>query len=177
MKTTLISAVAIVCLFACTTKADEPQTQSSIFQHGVASGDPLNDRVIIWTKITPPDSVSSVEVDWEVATDSAFNGILKYGKYTTVGDRDFTVKIDVKGLNPGTKYHYRFRALGETSTHGQTKTASLYTDQLVFAVVSCSNYEWGYFNAYGRIADRQNMRPGRPRRWECEVAARKHNFA
>jgi len=157
MKTTLFSALAIVCLFACTTKADEPQEQPSVFQHGVASGDPLNDRVIIWTKIAPPDSISAVEVDWEVATDSAFNGILKYGKNTTVGDRDFTVKIDVKGLNPGTKYHYRFRAMGETSTHGQTKTASLYTDQLVFAVVSCSNYEWGYFNAYGRIADRQNI--------------------
>lgn len=157
MKLTLTPLLILVCLLSCDSRADKPSEQISIFQHGVASGDPLNDRVIIWTKVTPPDTLSSVEVNWEVATDSTFSGILKYGKYTTVADQDYTVKIDVKGLNPGMKYHYRFSALGETSPPGQTKTASLYTNQLVFAVVSCSNYEWGYFNAYGRIADRQDI--------------------
>ena len=144
-------------LWGCSSKTIEQSENTSVFQHGVASGDPLNDRVIIWTKITPPDSTEAVEVDWEVATDSAFDGILKYGKYTTVGDQDFTLKVDVKGLNPGTKYYYRFKAMGETSLPGKTKTASRYTDQLVFAVVSCSNYEWGYFNAYGRISDREDI--------------------
>ncbi len=155
--TQLIPLLTIAILSACSSKSVDGGEGPVIFLHGVASGDPLNDRVIIWTRVTPPDSPESVEVNWEIATDSTFNGILKYGKYTTIKDRDYTVKIDVKGLRPGMKYYYRFKALGETSMFGQTKTAAENANELVFAVVSCSNYEWGYFNAYGRIADRPNI--------------------
>ncbi len=155
--TNLSLILAGILLVSCNPKAENQAPAVTVFQHGVASGDPLNDRVIIWTRVTPPDSLSSVEVDWEMATDSVFQSILKYGKYTTVVDRDYTVKIDVKGLNPGTKYFYRFKSLNETSMVGKTMTASSYADSLTFAVVSCSNYEWGYFNAYGRIADRKNL--------------------
>ncbi|XOV94332.1 MAG: alkaline phosphatase D family protein [Bacteroidota bacterium] len=159
MKPTIIYLLSLVILWGCSPQKTEDQSlpESSVFKHGVASGDPLNDRIIIWTRVTPVDPNAPVEVDWEFATDAAFNSILKYGKYTTVSDRDFTVKVDVSGLNPGTKYYYRFKALGETSVTGKTKTAALYADSLVFAVVSCSNWEWGYFNAYGRIADRENL--------------------
>ncbi len=142
---------------SCSTNTNEKESIVTVFEHGVASGDPLTDQVIVWTKVTPRDSSLHVEVNWELAANEAFDTVLKYGKYTTSADRNFTVKIDLKGLNPDTKYYYRFSALGDTSIVGKTKTAPAYSDSLQFAVVSCSNYQWGYFNAYGRIADRENL--------------------
>ncbi|WP_425392672.1 alkaline phosphatase D family protein [Ekhidna sp.] len=122
------------------------------FYHGVASGDPLYDRVIIWTRVTPQDSLPSVDVVWEIATDDSFQEIVKNGTISTSPERDFTVKVDVDGLDAGTGYFYRFHALGKSSIIGRTKTASLTPEEVQFGVVSCSNYEWGYFNAYGAIA-------------------------
>ncbi len=124
------------------------------FYHGVASGDPLTDAVIIWTRITPADSLESIEVKWEVSESEDFSNVLKTGTFTTNPEKDFTVKVDVKGLNPGQIYYYRFHGLNGTSITGRTKTApSGMPDSLRFAVVSCSNYQWGYFNSYARMAE------------------------
>lgn len=126
------------------------------FYHGVASGDPLTDRVIIWTRVTPADSVGSIEVTWEMSEDEDFTKIVQQGKINTGPERDFTVKHDVTGLTPGLYYYYRFKALGSTSMTGRTKTlASGRMDSLTLAVVSCSNWEFGYFNAYDRIAEKE----------------------
>ncbi len=126
------------------------------FYHGVASGDPLTDRVIIWTRVTPPDSVPAVVVKWEIATDSSFATLLQSDTVHTTPARDYTVKVDVAGLVPNTRYYYRFAALNRTSPMGRTRTAPESTaDSLKFAVVSCSNWEWGYFNAYARIAEKE----------------------
>ncbi|MDZ4715020.1 MAG: alkaline phosphatase D family protein [Cytophagales bacterium] len=125
------------------------------FYHGVASGDPLPDRVILWTRVTPEDSVSSILVQWEIASDPDFDSIYKSDTLRTDPARDYTVKVDVDALRPGTIYYYRFMALGKTSITGRTKTAAVDSmDSLQFAVVSCANWEFGYFNAYDKIADR-----------------------
>lgn len=125
------------------------------FYHGVASGDPLKDRVIIWTRVTPEDSVQEISVKWEVSENKNFSNVLKNGALTTTPARDYTVKVDVTGLKSGKNYFYRFNALGKTSMIGKTKTISTGTiDSLKFAVVSCSNWEFGYFNAYDRISEK-----------------------
>jgi alkaline phosphatase D len=125
------------------------------FYHGVASGDPLADRIIIWTRVTPRDSMATIPVKWEMAEDENFASIYKSDTLSTTPARDYTVKVDVDALKPDRTYYYRFTALGKTSMTGRTKTAPVETkDSLKFAVVSCSNWEFGYFNAYDRIADR-----------------------
>ena len=130
--------------------------QDKPFYHGVASGDPLDDRVIIWTRVTPDDSTASVEVTWELADNETFESIAKSGKVTTGPERDHTVKVDVDGLQAGRHYFYRFNALGSTSPVGRTKTLPRdAVDSLKFAVVSCSNWQHGYFNAYDRIAEKE----------------------
>ena len=151
----------------CSSKKEYPLVKSSLekfydadlapFYHGVASGDPLQNAVVIWTKITPTDSVPSITGEWEVASRDDFTGILLNGKFQTSPEKDFTVKVDVKGLDAGTTYFYRFK-VGETySAVGRTKTTPISADSLKFAVVSCSNYEQGFFNAYARIAERTDI--------------------
>lgn len=129
--------------------ADKP------FYHGVASGDPLTDRVIIWTRVTPENAVSEIETSWEIADSEDFKPVLLKGKVTTSPERDYTVKVDVKSLQPNHTYYYRFRALDKTSPVGRTKTLPQgNADSLKFAVVSCSNWQHGYFTAYNRIAEK-----------------------
>lgn len=128
------------------------------FYHGIASGDPLQDRVIIWTRVTPEKN-GTIQGTWTVATDTGMVAVVSSGEFTTDSTRDYTVKIDVTGLKPNTTYYYMFSALGANSLRGRTKTAAVADDaeHLRFAVVSCSNYEAGYFNAYARIANRNDI--------------------
>ncbi|MDB5457041.1 MAG: alkaline phosphatase [Caulobacter sp.] len=129
------------------------------FDHGAASGDPLRDRVILWTRVTPAAATTRpVGVRWDVATDAAFKTIVKQGQATTDASRDYTVKVDVQGLKPGAAYFYRFRqsrggkAVGPAVV-GQTRTLPTGpTADVVLAVVSCTLYPNGYFNAYDAIA-------------------------
>lgn len=129
------------------------------FYHGVASGDPLSDRVIIWTRVTPDTSwVGSANVLWRVATDTGMTNIIQNGTYTTDQNQDYTVKIDVTGLQPNTFYFYEFTHNGYNSVRGRTKTAPVgNVDSLRFAVVSCANYEAGYFNSYKVIKERNDI--------------------
>jgi alkaline phosphatase D len=131
------------------------------FYHGVASGDPLADRVIIWTRVTPEQD-QTINGNYVMATDTALKNVIKTGNFSTDNAKDYTVKIDVTGLTANTTYYYAFTALGKRSMVGRTKTtpsvsAANLTDVLKFAVVSCSNYEGGYFSAYGRIAERNDL--------------------
>lgn len=128
------------------------------FYHGVASGDPLSDAVIIWTRVTPTDFTSPVPVSYKMATDTAMSNIVAQGSMLTDATIDYTVKFDVTGLNPDTYYYYEFEALGTRSVRGRTKTAPVGTvDSLRFAVVSCANLEAGYFNAYQAILERNDV--------------------
>ena len=128
------------------------------FQHGVASGDPLSNRVILWTRITPPGRASAVVVTYVVATDPALNNVVLRGSTKTNPDRDYTVKVDPTGLQPGTTYYYRFFSSNEESPIGRTRTLPVgNTPRLRIAVASCSNHAAGFFNAYRRIAERADL--------------------
>jgi len=129
------------------------------FYHGVASGDPLSDRVILWTRVTDDTlSVDSVLVAWRVATDTNMNNVISYGTGYATADKDWTFKVDAIGLAPGTWYYYDFMALDKFSLRGRTKTAPVGdVDSVRFAVVSCSNWEHGYFNAYKYLKERNDF--------------------
>ena len=130
---------------------------SGAFRHGVASGDPLTDRVILWTRVTPP-APGVVNVGWELASDPNFGAILARGTVSTSADQDFTVKIDATGLQPGSVYHYRFFFAGEISPRGRTKTLPAgNVSQVKFAVFSCANFPAGYFNVYADAVKRDDI--------------------
>lgn len=127
------------------------------FYHGVASGDPLSDRVILWTRVTPRQD-TSLQVEWVMSKNPSLSPVAASGFATTDKEKDYTVKIDAIGLQPATTYYYAFHALGRGSIIGRTRTApAATTDRLRFAVTSCANYQAGYFNAYGRIAARADL--------------------
>jgi len=125
------------------------------FLHGVASGDPLADRVILWTRVTP-EVQGLVQVFWEVSRDSRFTDIVTSGSGITSAEVDYTVKVDVEGLQPGSSYYYRFVTGENISPRGMTRTLPQGpVDSASFAVVSCSNYPAGYFNVYREVAQQE----------------------
>lgn len=126
------------------------------FDHGVASGDPLQDKVIIWTRIST--TAPQVEVIWQVATDAQFEQTIASGSLLTDASRDFTIKVDVTGLASGSGYFYRFTCEQQVSATGRTQTLPDGSpEHYSLAVVSCSNLPQGYFNAYRCIAQRDDV--------------------
>lgn len=137
---------------ACSSEPDQPSKPQVLFKHGVASGDPTSDSIVLWTRITNSDE--TVPVQWDIATDAAFSHIVSSGKTTATADADHTVKVIPTDLNSGQSYYYRFTSGEETSPVGRTKTLPTGAlDRLGVALVSCSNYAFGYFNAYAAIAE------------------------
>ncbi|MGB0368656.1 MAG: alkaline phosphatase D family protein [Flavobacteriales bacterium] len=127
------------------------------FYHGVASGDPLSDAVIIWTRITLNET-DPVSVNWRMATDTLFENIVANGTSTTDSTMDWTVKVDVTGLTEGEWYYYDFEHDGNHSLIGRTRTAPTGgVDHLRFGVVSCQSYEHGFYHAYKDMATRNDM--------------------
>lgn len=124
------------------------------FLHGVASGDPLVDRMILWTRVTPKEKTSAkISVVWEIAEDASFKRLAAHGTTDTGPARDYTVKIDAGGLKAGHDYHYRFRAGKAVSPAGRARTLpSGDIQDVVLAFTSCALYPAGYFNAYDHIA-------------------------
>jgi alkaline phosphatase D len=124
-----------------------------LFAHGVASGDPRLDGVVIWTRVSAP-STEPLTLDWTLAATPDFETIVARGRAEAGPDKDFTVKVDVGGLEPSTTYYYRFVAGGETSPTGRTRTTSSGpTERIRLGVVSCACWPHGFFNAYGRLAE------------------------
>lgn len=128
------------------------------FYHGVASGDPTSNSVIIWTRITPEGGETSIPLTFKVATDPQLQNVVIQGGGVAEADRDFCFKVDVAGLQPGTLYYYGFSSGGFHSLTGRTRTLPIGgVDHARLAVVSCSNYPSGFFNAYAHIADRNDL--------------------
>jgi alkaline phosphatase D len=123
------------------------------FTHGVASGDPLRDGVILWTRFVGGDG----RIAWEVAEDDAFTRIAQRGEAQASAANDFCVKIDVRGLAPGRSYFYRFLSGSGPSLPGRTRTAPENAEALTVGLVSCANYAFGYFHAYGHLARREDV--------------------
>jgi alkaline phosphatase D len=133
------------------------QVTNPVFRHGVASGDPLADRVILWTRVTPRSS-GPQRVTWQLSRDQKFANTVAKGEVETGAARDFTVKIDATALEPATTYYYRFQAGGEQSVAGRTRTLPRENVARVrLGVVSCSNLPQGYFNAYACLANRPDL--------------------
>ena len=131
---------------------DAKSTAKPAFAHGVASGDPLADRLVIWSRVSGAGT-TSVPVQWQVATDPDFTQLVAKGQTVADPARDHTVKIDVGGLKPGADYHYRFICQGVTSPVGLGRTLPTGSvKDVVLAVASCSLYPAGFFNAYQAIA-------------------------
>lgn len=128
------------------------------FEHGVASGDPLHDRVILWTRVTPSNLEHDVSVKWKLARDVKMRRVVAKGRVKTNILRDFTVKVDVDGLDPAQTYYYQFSAAGAESMIGRTRTLPLANAQAArVAVASCSNLPMGLFNVYALIARRADL--------------------
>ncbi|MFI9174456.1 alkaline phosphatase D family protein [Streptomyces lincolnensis] len=141
--------------------------EAPAFLHGVASGDPLPDGVLLWTRVTPTAQAipgsglgPDTPVDWVVAQDRALTTIVAKGTVTATAASDHTVKADVRGLRPATDYWFRFSAGGTDSPVARTRTApaaDAAVPNLRFGVVSCANWEAGYFSAYRHLAARGDL--------------------
>lgn len=132
---------------------------ASGFTHNVASGEPGPDSMLLWTRYVPAGDGGVTTLQAEVALDQAFAKVVAGGVVRTGAYRDWTAKITVDGLRPGTVYWYRFVAPdGSKSPVGRTKTLPVGpVSRFGLAVFSCSNLPNGYFNAYGHAAARQDL--------------------
>src|SRR5688572_4132948 len=154
------AASAALIPLAVRAQQSAPDPAVRLFRHGVASGDPLTDRVMLWTRVTAPptrSAIGPIDVQWVMASDEALQQVVARGTAQAAPERDFTVKVDAGGLSPGRTYHYAFTAGGERSPIGRTKTLPERTDRLRVASVSCSNYPTGYFNVYRCLANRPDL--------------------
>lgn len=164
MKFLGVITLALISLFPAMVSAQvaprnlivNPQLKP--FYHGVASGSPTAGSVVLWTRITPDTISGDIGVEYAVATDTLFQNVVQTGTATALEAKDFTIKVTISGLQPDAVYFYYFRALGANSLVGRARTSPTGpTDHLRFGVVSCSNYQSGYFNAYGHLATHNDL--------------------
>jgi len=140
-----------------------PKFARSPFQLGIASGDPTDSSVILWTRLAPAPlelaggmSDVAVPVDWQVARDEGFRQVVRHGTVLAEPELAHSVHVDVQGLTPYTEYWYRFRAGGVESEVGRTLTLPEPGEspaQTRFVTCSCQHYEQGYFSAYTHMLD------------------------
>lgn len=146
----VVSSGAVATTLTACGGDDNNAAVASSFEHGIASGDPTQTQVIIWTRVTT--AASYVDVAWQISRSEDFSIIEQSGTFATDTSRDFTVKVDVQNLNPSTQYYYRFMVGENTSSVGVTQTLPEGSvDKASMAVVSCANYPAGYFNVYKEI--------------------------
>ena len=137
------------------------------FTLGVASGDPLPDGVVLWTRLAPEPLAADgrggmpsrpVPVQWELALDDRFRRVVRRGVALARPQSAHSVHVEVSGLQAARPYWYRFRVGGHVSRTGLTRTAPAFGDRvssLTFGAVSCSQFEHGFFTAYRRLAEEQ----------------------
>ena len=150
-------------LFAGAAQSAPPPRGSGPFTLGVASGDPLPDRVVLWTRLAVDPLARGggmgpvpVPVEWEIAEDSALRRPVRRGVAMATADNGHSVHVDVRGLRPGADHFYRFRALGEISEIGRTRTAPAAGGRpasMTFAFASCQSWADGHYVAYRDMAD------------------------
>lgn len=153
VKTAVVVAAGS-SVVACGDGGDDVPPVPAQFRYGVASGDPLTDRVMLWTHAKVPGSDAAVPLTWQVASDSGFTAIVSSGQVEALEANGFTAKVDATGLAAGGNYFYRFRdATGASSTVGTTRTlptAGIASVKL--AVFSCALYSEGFFHVYSEAA-------------------------
>ncbi|MET7651811.1 MULTISPECIES: alkaline phosphatase D family protein [unclassified Streptomyces] len=168
-RRTALKAVAATAVLAGPLAAALPAraAEAPVFLHGLASGDPLPDGVLLWTRVTPTAEAipgsglgPDTDVSWVVATDKALMNVVAKGSTTATAASDHTVKADIRGLAPATDYYFRFSAGGNDSPVARTRTApaaDAAVPGLRFGVVSCANWEAGYFSSYRHLAARGDL--------------------
>ena len=149
------------------TPAAAPGLAPGSFALGVASGDPLSDAVMLWTRLAAsPAAVdggsptTDVEVAYDVATDEAFEHLVASGTTVATADLAHSVHLDVTGLRPDTWYFYRFRAGDQTSPVGRTRTfpvADATPDRFRFVFASCQDFQWGHYGAWRHVASEADL--------------------
>ena len=157
----VLTGVAIASQFPQQVIA-RPRFSGYPFTLGIASGDPLSDGIVLWTRLAP-DPLNgggmpnhSVPVRWQVATDEGMRRVVKSGTEIATANFAHSVHVDVRGLQPGRDYWYRFKVGGEISPIGHTRTAPARNQplkQLRFALVNCQDWQNGYFTAYKHVAE------------------------
>ncbi len=150
---------ALLATASCTWERQGFTASSDPFTLGVASGDPLPDGVVLWTRLAPDPLAGGgmpprpVPVDWELAEDESFRRVVRSGTATADPSFAHSVHVEVDGLEPASWYFYRFRAGGAISPAGRTRTAPTGApDRLRLAVASCQHYEQGLYTAYQHMA-------------------------
>jgi alkaline phosphatase D len=135
---------------------DAPRLRADPFTHGVASGDPQPDSVVLWTRLADAAEKDRLAVRWEVAEDERFTRIVRRGSSPATRELGYSVHAEVQGLRPACHYWYRFFTGGQASAVGRTRTAPVgdaAVDRFRFAFISCQNYEHGYFTAFDHLAN------------------------
>ena len=133
------------------------RSSTPAFAYGVASGDPGPESVILWTRLSGVSADTPVK--WTVAEDEGFTRVAADGGAVAVADRDFTIKVEARGLKPGRSYFYRFSTAQGLSPVGRTRTlpARGSAEPVVLAVASCALHPNGFFNAYKAIAELERV--------------------
>lgn len=142
----------------------QPRFPDYPFKLGVASGEPLPDSVVIWTRLAPdplkgggmPDR--PVPVQWQVATDETMSRVVRRGNFVARPELGHSVHVEVGGLDPNRYYWYQFKVGREISPVGRTKTAPIPSDQnnqFRFAFASCQAWQAGYYAAYRHMAEQE----------------------
>ncbi|MCB9189403.1 MAG: alkaline phosphatase D family protein [Flavobacteriales bacterium] len=164
MKNVLLLALLLFGFQAIGQLADNmyPDSLHGRFIYGVASGDPTDTTVIIWSCLDVDNTSQTESGIWQISNHENFCQITHSGNFDTDYSKYFTIKIDVSGLNPNTIYYYRFiDSQGDTSIYGRTRTAPRENDSLVehirFGITSCSSIYSGYFNGYKHLSERRDL--------------------
>lgn len=159
----IATGVALPALSGCVGAAPAPASRAPdggrrVFLHGVASGDPDQESVVLWTRATPLASDAPVHVEWTLYADPFLARRVARGSVTTSASVDWTARALVRGLEPGRTYYYAFEAQGERSPVGRTRTLPAPgTERVRIAFASCSNLPFGHFNAYAAMATRDDL--------------------
>jgi alkaline phosphatase D len=149
----LSSISAVLSTGAVLSACGGGETTMVNYDYGVASGDPLSDRVILWTHAKYQNKADSVPLTWQVATEIEFTNIVASGVAQSSAETAYTCKVDATGLAANQSYFYRFVSDKHVSPIGRTKTLPIGSvAQVKLAVLSCSNYPTGYFNVYSEVA-------------------------
>ncbi len=149
----LSSISAVLSTGAVLSACGGSETSMVNYDYGVASGDPLSDRVILWTHAKYQNKADSVPLTWQVATEIEFTNIVASGVAQATAETCYTCKVDATGLAANQSYFYRFVSDKHVSPIGRTKTLPVGSvAQVKLAVLSCSNYPTGYFNVYSEVA-------------------------
>ncbi len=149
-RTALIAPLASACAVGSNARGR--------FSHGVASGDPDAQSLLLWTRYLPDDG-GSVTLDWQVAADAGFSKLLASGKAEASAARDHCAKAVAGGLPADSMVYYRFRAPdGQVSVTGRGRTLPANGERaMTLAVFACANIGFGYFNAYAHAAARDDI--------------------